>query len=66
MSPPSSHFANINLLGSDFCAAHKVFLAVDYKNNKLKLFFGGEQAFKCRELLWSERGCGHERSLDFV
>lgn len=54
MSPPSSHFADINLLGGDSCAVHEVLLAVDYKNSKLKLLFGSEQVSKCRELLWSE------------
>lgn len=51
MSPPSSQFADINLLGGDFCALHEVLLAVDYKSSKLKLLFGGEQVSKCRKLL---------------
>ena len=43
MSPDDSDFSDLNLLGTDFCADHDVYLAYDYKNHEVKLFFGGKQ-----------------------
>lgn len=51
---PTSHFAAINLPDSNFCTAHEVFLGVDYRNSKPKLFFGGELVFKSSQFLWPE------------
>ena len=41
MSPENSHFADVNILGIDFCNVNEVSPWYDYKNQKVKLYFGG-------------------------
>lgn len=41
MSPKNSHFANVNILGMDFCNVNEVRPWHDYKNRKVTLYFGG-------------------------
>ncbi|KAF8454684.1 hypothetical protein BDZ91DRAFT_801666 [Kalaharituber pfeilii] len=42
MSPESSHFSDVNLLGVDFLNACDVFPWYDYENDKVRLYFGKE------------------------
>lgn len=44
VSPENSQFRDINLLGGDFLKTHNVYLTVDYPQNRVKLYFGGEWA----------------------
>ena len=43
MSPEHSDFSDLNLLGADFCSLPGVYIAYDYRNRQVKLFFRGEQ-----------------------
>ena len=40
-SPTNSQFADINLLGGDFCSLHQVHLCYDYVVRRVELRFGG-------------------------
>ncbi|RPB15818.1 hypothetical protein P167DRAFT_602907 [Morchella conica CCBAS932] len=42
MSPDTSHFPDINLLGTDFCSAYNTNLWFDFQRRRMKLYFGGE------------------------
>jgi len=41
MSPRNSHFADVNILGMDFCNVNQVRPWHDYENRKVTLYFGG-------------------------
>jgi hypothetical protein len=43
MSPPNSHFPDINILGADFCNEYDVRVWHEHKNQTAKLYFGGDQ-----------------------
>jgi hypothetical protein len=42
MSPTSSHIADTNILGIDFCNACNISMWYDFDNQKVKLYFGDE------------------------
>lgn len=37
----SSHFADVNVLGTDFCWAHNIFKVEDYTNRRVTPHFSG-------------------------
>ena len=43
MSPADSGFRDLNVLGTDFCASNRLYLAYDYKNSVVKLSFSSKQ-----------------------
>ncbi|KAL1964762.1 hypothetical protein VTN77DRAFT_6629 [Rasamsonia byssochlamydoides] len=40
MSPSSSHFHDVNILGADFCCLHNITVWHDYYKHKATLYFG--------------------------
>jgi len=41
IASPASHFADINLLGTEFFRLYEVFKIEDYVKRRTKLYFGG-------------------------
>lgn len=41
LSPPSSRFADVNVLGTDFCEFQHASMWHDYTRRRVKLFIGG-------------------------
>jgi len=41
MSPPSSRFADVNVLGTDFCEFYEASTLHDYPRRRVKMFIGG-------------------------